>query len=99
SLPRREERAGERRAIFIGLPLYPLPCRAKTELTASCHVLQSLLNSMAAVSETIVREYFELHGFFVRQQRKYIAPARREDDEVDFFVLNPLFVGIPASAL
>jgi hypothetical protein len=25
---------------------------------------------MAAVSETIVREYFELHGFFVRQQRK-----------------------------
>jgi hypothetical protein len=44
---------------------------------------------MSAVSETIVREYFELHGFFVRQQRKYIAPARREDDEIDFFVLNP----------
>lgn len=44
---------------------------------------------MSAISETIVREYFELHGFFVRQQRKYIAPARREEDEVDFFVLNP----------
>ncbi len=44
---------------------------------------------MSAVSETIVREYFELHGFFVRQQRKYIAPTRREDDEIDFFVLNP----------
>ena len=44
---------------------------------------------MAAVSETIVREYFELHGFFVRQRRKYIAPTRREDEEVDFFVLNP----------
>jgi len=44
---------------------------------------------MAAVSETIVREYFELHGFFVRQQRKYVAPARNEDEEVDFFVLNP----------
>ncbi len=44
---------------------------------------------MAAVSETIVREYFELHGFFVRQQRKYIAPTRREDDEIDFFVINP----------
>ena len=44
---------------------------------------------MAAVSETIVREYFELHGFFVRQQRKFIAPSRREDEEVDFFVLNP----------
>ncbi len=44
---------------------------------------------MSAISETIVREYFELHGFFVRQQRKYVAPARREEDEVDFFVLNP----------
>lgn len=44
---------------------------------------------MSAVSETIVREYFELNGFLVRQQRKYIAPTRREDDEIDFFVLNP----------
>jgi len=44
---------------------------------------------MAAVSETIVREYFELHGFLVRQHRKYVAPAQREDDDIDFFVLNP----------
>jgi hypothetical protein len=44
---------------------------------------------MAAVSETIVREYFELHGFLVRQQRKYVAPTRREDEEIDFFALNP----------
>jgi len=44
---------------------------------------------MSAVSETIVREYFELHGFLVRQQRKYVAPTRREDEEIDFFVLNP----------
>jgi hypothetical protein len=44
---------------------------------------------MAAVSETIVREYFELHGFLVRQQRKYVASTRREDDDIDFFVLNP----------
>ena len=44
---------------------------------------------MSAVSETIDREYFELNGFLVRQQRKYIAPARGEDDEIDFFVLNP----------
>jgi hypothetical protein len=44
---------------------------------------------MAAVSETIVREYFELHGFFVRQQRKYVTPARHEDDEIDFLVINP----------
>ncbi len=45
---------------------------------------------MAAVSEAIVREFFELHGFFVRQQRKYVAPARREDEDVDFLVINPL---------
>lgn len=46
---------------------------------------------MAAVSETIVREYFELHGFLVRQHRKYVpAPRRQEaDDDIDFFVLNP----------
>ena len=44
---------------------------------------------MAAVSETIVREYFEQHGFLVRQHRKYIAQTKREDDDIDFFVLNP----------
>src|SRR5215468_3475086 len=44
---------------------------------------------MAAVSETIVREYFELHEFLVRQHRKYISPTRGEDDDIDFFVLNP----------
>lgn len=44
---------------------------------------------MSAVSETIVREYFELHEFLVRQHRKYVAPTRREEDDIDFFVLNP----------
>ncbi len=44
---------------------------------------------MSAVSETIVREYFELHAFLVRQHRKYIAPNKNEDDDIDFFVLNP----------
>ncbi len=44
---------------------------------------------MSNVSETIVREYFELHDFLVRQHRKYIAQTRREDDDIDFFVLNP----------
>jgi hypothetical protein len=44
---------------------------------------------MSAVSETIVREYFELHEFLVRQHRKYIAPTKRENDDIDFFVLNP----------
>ena len=42
-----------------------------------------------AVSETIVREFFELHGFFVRQRRKYVAPNARDEEEIDFFVLNP----------
>ena len=47
---------------------------------------------MPAINETIVREFFELHGFLVRQQRKYVSPVRKqqdEDDEIDFFVLNP----------
>ena len=44
---------------------------------------------MSSVSETIVREFFELHGFFVRQQRKYIAPTKREDEQIDFFICNP----------
>jgi len=45
---------------------------------------------MSAVSETIVREYFELHEFLVRQHRKHIVQSRREEeDDIDFFVLNP----------
>jgi hypothetical protein len=45
---------------------------------------------MPAVSETIAREYFELHEFLVRQHRKYISQTHRpEDDDIDFFVLNP----------
>src|ERR1051325_7688154 len=44
---------------------------------------------MSAISETIVREYFELHEFLVRQRRKYISPTRSDDDDIDFFVLNP----------
>ncbi len=44
---------------------------------------------MAAVSESIVREYFEMHEFLVRQHRKYVAPTRTEDDDIDFFVFNP----------
>jgi hypothetical protein len=44
---------------------------------------------MSSVSETIVREYFELNEFLVRQPRKFIAQTKREDDDIDFFVLNP----------
>jgi hypothetical protein len=43
---------------------------------------------MSAVSETIVREYFELHGFFLQQQRKYVAPSQ-QDEQIDFLVINP----------
>ena len=44
---------------------------------------------MAAVSETIVREYFELHEFLVRQHRKFVGQTRpQDDDDIDFFVLN-----------
>jgi hypothetical protein len=44
---------------------------------------------MSAVTETIVREFFELHGFFVRQQRKFISPSRRDDDEIGVLIVNP----------
>jgi hypothetical protein len=45
---------------------------------------------MSSVSETIVREYFELHEFLVRQHRKYVGQTRSaEDDDIDFFVVNP----------
>src|SRR5215471_7362131 len=45
---------------------------------------------MSAVSETIVREFFELHEFLVRQHRKHVGQARaEEEDDIDFFVLNP----------
>ena len=44
---------------------------------------------MSSVNESIVREFFELHGFLVRQQRKFVAPNRRDDEVIDFFAINP----------
>lgn len=44
---------------------------------------------MSAVSETIVREFFESRGFLVRQHRKYVAPNLRDEEEIDFFIFNP----------
>jgi hypothetical protein len=44
---------------------------------------------MAAISETIVREYFELHGFLVCQQRKHTPVGRSAEEDIDFLVLNP----------
>ena len=45
---------------------------------------------MAAVSEIIAREYFELHGFLVRQHQKHIVQSRHEEEEdIGFFIFNP----------
>ena len=46
---------------------------------------------MAGFDENIVREYFELNGFFVRQLRKYLVHSRkkRADEEIDLVVYNP----------
>lgn len=46
---------------------------------------------MAGFDENIVREYFELNGFFVRQLRKYQVQSRkkRADEEIDLIVYNP----------
>jgi hypothetical protein len=46
---------------------------------------------MAGFDENIVREYFELHGFLVRQVRKYQVQSRRKlaEEEIDLLVYNP----------
>lgn len=46
---------------------------------------------MSAVNELVVREYFEMLGFFVTQPRKYVVPGRQKtaDEEVDFLISNP----------
>lgn len=46
---------------------------------------------MSAVSEWIVREYFESLGFLVRQPRKYQVSARPKqvEEELDLLVVNP----------
>lgn len=46
---------------------------------------------MSAVDESIVREYFESHGFLVCQRRKYVVQARQKttQEEIDLVVLNP----------
>ena len=55
---------------------------------------------MAGFDENIVREYFELNGFFVRQLRKYLVQSRkkRADEEIDLVVYNPnaTIDGVPA---
>ena len=48
---------------------------------------------MAGVDESIVREYFEMNGFLVRQMRKYqvISRAKRDEEQIDLLVFNPTF--------
>lgn len=48
---------------------------------------------MAGFDEQIIREYFELHGFLVRQLRKYSVQARKKlaEEEIDLLVYNPSF--------
>jgi len=49
---------------------------------------------MAGFDEQIVREYFELQGFMVRQWRKYQTPPRKKlpEEEIDLLVMNPSYV-------
>ena len=46
---------------------------------------------MSGFDENIVREYFELNGFFVRQLRKYQVQSRKKrfDEEIDMLIYNP----------
>jgi hypothetical protein len=46
---------------------------------------------MAGFDDNLVREYFELSGFFVRQSRKYAVQSRRKraDEASDLLVINP----------
>lgn len=46
---------------------------------------------MAGFDENLVREYFELNGFFVRQLHKYQVHSRkkRAEEEIDLLVHNP----------
>ena len=48
---------------------------------------------MAGFDESIVREYFELNGFLVRQVRKYQVQSRHKvpEEELDLLVYNPLY--------
>ena len=46
---------------------------------------------MSGFDESIVREYFELNGFFVRQLKKYQVQSRHKkiDEQIDFLIYNP----------
>lgn len=50
------------------------------------------MSIMAGIDETIVREYFEMNGYLVRQLNKYQVQSRkkRSDEEIDLVVENPI---------
>ncbi len=50
-----------------------------------------LFCNMAGIDENIVREYFEINGFLVRQFYKYQVQSRkkRAEEEIDLVVYNP----------
>ncbi|NBB77949.1 MAG: hypothetical protein GVY36_00635 [Verrucomicrobia bacterium] len=55
---------------------------------------------MAGFDENLVREYFELNGFLVRQLRKFESPPgkKRVEEDVDLIIHNPAATadGVPA---
>jgi len=50
---------------------------------------------MSGFDENMVREYFELHGFMIRQQRQFVAQSRKKlaSETVDFEVFNKAYQG------
>lgn len=48
---------------------------------------------MSGFEETIVREYFEQHGFLVRPQRRIPGAGRRKtaEESVEFVIFNPAY--------
>lgn len=44
---------------------------------------------MSSVNDQIVREFFELQGFLVRQIRKHVSPMPDEVEESDFWIWHP----------
>lgn len=44
---------------------------------------------MSSVNDQIVREFFEIQGFLVRQIRKHVSPMPDEVEESDFWIWHP----------
>jgi hypothetical protein len=52
---------------------------------------------MAGINETMVREFFEVHGFLVRQPRKFISQTTSGEEQIDLLVYNPRVQSSPGS--